>query len=73
MIKEVTVPARYCVCDVCGYDWHSIAGRIPESCQNRACRSRLWNGKKERKRQEKKPSFVLPRPNKVRGGNEDEF
>lgn len=73
MITDVTIPARYCVCNVCGYDWHSIAVKIPESCQNRKCRSREWNGVKVKRAPEKKPVLVLPKTIKVRGGNEDDF
>jgi hypothetical protein len=73
MITNVTIPARYCVCDLCGYDWHSIAALPPTHCQNRACRSREWNGKKTKRVPAPKPQVVLPKPIKVRGGNEDEF
>lgn len=79
MITNITVPARLCICEAllkdgkpCAYHWVSIADRIPIHCQNRDCRSREWNGKKERKPQEKKPTLVLPKPVKVRGGNDDE-
>ena len=71
MIRNVTIPARYCVCDVCSYDWHSIAERIPSHCQNRKCRSREWNGKKERKVPEAKPKVILPKVVKVKGGEDD--
>lgn len=73
MITNVTVPARYCVCDLCGYDWHSIAVQVPVNCQNRECRSREWNGKKLKRVPEKKPVVILPKPIRVRGGfNETE-
>lgn len=72
MITNVTVPARYCVCDLCGYDWHSIALQVPVNCQNRECRSREWNGKKERKALTPKPQVILPKPVRVRGGNDEE-
>lgn len=75
MITDVTIPARLARCEVCGYEWITIlaADRIPACCQNRDCRSRLWNGKKERKAQAPKPVVIFPKPVKVRGGNEDEF
>lgn len=79
MITNVTIPARLCTCEAnlkdgspCGYQWISISVQLPQSCQNRECRSRLWNGKKPRKQQEKKPSVILPKPNKVRGGNDED-
>jgi hypothetical protein len=79
VIKKVTIPARLCTCEAllkngnpCRYQWVSTAERIPSHCQNRECRSREWNGKKERK-VVVKPSVILPKPNKVRGGNDDDF
>jgi hypothetical protein len=73
MITSVNIPGRFCQCEAllkdgtpCGYEWFSIAFRIPSHCQNRECRSREWNGKKERKVPEKKPQVVLPKPRKVR-------
>lgn len=71
MIQNVTIPARYCVCDLCAYDWHSISRTIPTHCQNRECRSREWNGVKEKKIPERKPVVLLPKAHKVRGGNDD--
>jgi hypothetical protein len=49
MMEKVTIPARLCTCDVCGYGpWYSIAKKKPEACPNRKCRSREWNGAKGR-------------------------
>jgi hypothetical protein len=80
VIKKVTIPARLCTCEAllkngnpCRYQWVSTAERIPSNCQNRECRSREWNGKKERKVPEKRATVILPKPNKVRGGNDDDF
>jgi hypothetical protein len=74
MIKDVTIPARLCQCDVCSYGWVSIAERTPTHCQNRGCRSREWNGVKPRKEPEAKPQVVLPKPNRIRKVDEgDEF
>lgn len=73
MITNVTVPARLCRCDICFYEWISIATFVPVNCQNRECRSREWNGKKLKKPQEKRPLLVLPKPVKIRGGNDEEF
>lgn len=72
MIQDVTIPARYCVCDLCGYDWHSIAFLPPTHCQNRDCRSREWNGKKPNRVPEKKAVVILPKPVKVRNIDEVE-
>lgn len=80
MIKEVTIPARLCKCEAllkngqpCDYEWISIATLVPVNCQNRECRSREWNGKKEKKVPSPKPQVILPKPVKVRGGNEDDY
>lgn len=73
MIKDVTIPARLCRCEICLYEWLSIAVQVPVNCQNRECRSREWNGIKERKPPAPKPSVILPKPTKVRGGNDDDF
>lgn len=71
MITNVSVPARHCLCEICGYEWCSVAAKIPVNCQNRECRSREWNGVKTKKLPEKKPALVLPKAIKVRGGNDD--
>ena len=31
------------VCDVCGYLWLKVAGRVPTNCASKGCRSRRWN------------------------------
>jgi hypothetical protein len=74
MITNVTVPARLCHCEICTYEWVTLLAppRLPATCQNRECRSRLWNGKKPRKEQEKKPQVILPKPSKIRGENNEE-
>jgi len=80
MITNITVPARLCKCEAmlksgqpCLYEWVSIAERVPSHCQNRECRSREWNGKKEKRAPAPKPQVILPKLVKVRGGNEDDF
>lgn len=81
MITNVTVPARLCRCEallsngsVCGYEWISLATRnVPTHCQNRECRSREWNGVKPKHVPAPKPAVILPKPNRVRGGNDDDF
>ena len=75
MIKSVTIPARLAHCEVCSYSWITLLEppRLPSHCQNRECRSREWNGKKERKVPEAKPVVVLPKPVKVRKGEDYDF
>lgn len=74
MITNITIPARLLTCEVCLYEWVSIMrDRLPTHCQNRSCRSREWNGKKEKRTPEKKPRIVLPKAVKVRGEEDDEF
>lgn len=73
MIRDITIPAKECSCSACGYTWISISTRIPESCRNRDCRSREWNGKKIKRKPERGPKVKLPKPVRVRGGNDDEF
>jgi hypothetical protein len=62
MIIDVKLPAKECTCDICGYQWVSLATiQPPECCRSLACRSREWNGKKM-------PSYAkvikLPAPRK---------
>jgi hypothetical protein len=72
MITNVTVPALLCLCDVCSHEWVSVAfTKRPSHCANPECRSREWNGKKQRKAPEKKPVIVMPPPVKIRGGTDD--
>jgi hypothetical protein len=74
-IKDITIPARLCTCCLCGYSWITLLAppRLPSHCQNRECRSREWNGKKPKRVPEKKPAVILPKPKKVRGGEDDDF
>jgi hypothetical protein len=46
MIRDITIPVKLCECNLCAYSWLSLALKPPESCRNRHCRSREWNGKK---------------------------
>lgn len=73
MIKDVTIPARLCRCEICFYDWISIASQIPVSCQNRDCRSREWNGKKPKRIPEKKPELVFPKPVRTRKVDDEDI
>lgn len=72
MITNVTIPARLCRCEICFYEWISIAERVPVNCQNRECRSREWNGKKPKYAPKPKPVLVLPKVVKVRRTEEEE-
>ena len=75
MIKEVTIKAIECTCEAllksgkpCGYRWISTAVNLPESCRNPECRSREWNGKKQRIR----PTRIeLPKPAKLKWAEEE--
>jgi ribosomal protein L37E len=71
MIRNVTIPAIECTCERCGYEWVSIAKELPEACPSRRCRTREWNGKKGQR--EPGSKIELPKPMRVRGGEEDEF
>jgi hypothetical protein len=71
MIKDINVPAKACTCNVCGYFWVSVANKIPDTCRNKACRSREWNGKKKRVRT-KKAKIELPKPKRIKAQEEDE-
>lgn len=65
MIRNTRIPAKDCTCEQCSHNWCSIAKKIPEACPNPVCRSREWNGIKQRI---VKPSvrIELPRPKRVR-------
>ena len=70
MIQKIEIIVNDNTCDVCGYNWTSLAQNIPIFCPNKKCRSREWNGKKQRKPQPARA--VLPKPKRVRMGD-DEF
>lgn len=53
LMGEDTVKAW--VCDVCGYVWLKVAGRHPEQCASKACRSRKWNSGAVVQRSEHRP------------------
>lgn len=42
MLSIVKQPVHNCVCDACGHAWKSLV--LPAACQNRACKSKAWNG-----------------------------
>ena len=70
MIQEVSIKATNCICNICHYQWVSIAATLPDTCRNRDCRSREWNGKKKRVRKAK-TRIELPKPTKVRWVEEE--
>lgn len=71
ILADVQLLAKHYQCDLCGWDWYSIWTRKPECCPNRDCRSREWDGKKQKRRPTKKPRIILPKPNKTRWVEED--
>ena len=70
ILRDVMVKGKELKCDVCGWPWVTVASKLPECCPNRDCRSREWNGKKKRIRT---PKIALPKPNRIRGGEDIEF
>ena len=62
IVGDVQVPGKSLRCDVCHWEWVSIARELPETCANHECRSRKWNGPKKRIR----PTRIeMPKPQKV--------
>ena len=37
------VLARMWECEICGYHWVFVEGRMPDQCRNPECRTRRWN------------------------------
>jgi hypothetical protein len=74
MIRKTRIPALECTCEIpeCGHRWYSISKKLPEACPNRECRSREWNGPKKRV-VKPKTSIELPKPVRIKGGEDDEF
>jgi hypothetical protein len=64
MMYDTTIPAKRCICDVCGYEWISIGTLPPSWCGSNLCRSRVWNG---RKRPPRRDEIKLPRPPRKNG------
>lgn len=65
MVRNTRIPAIACTCEMCHHQWHSIARKIPECCANLKCRSREWNGKKQRTAKPK-VKIELPKPERTR-------
>jgi ribosomal protein L37E len=72
ILGKVNMLANHYQCDLCVYDWYSIAKRLPDCCPNRDCRSREWNGKKQKRRPTPKPRIELPKPNRIRTDEYDD-
>ena len=47
-VRNVVVPGRLCNAEQCHRPWLSILKHLPERCPRRDCRSRQWNGAKQR-------------------------
>jgi hypothetical protein len=73
ILGDVLIPGKSLRCDVCKYTWASIASRLPDACANPDCRSREWNGKKKKRRPAPKPKIVLPKPQRIKTEDFDEF
>ena len=71
ILGDVMVPGKHLKCDVCAYKWYSISARLPDCCANPDCRSREWNGKKQKRRPRRLPSVALPKPTKTRWVEEE--
>lgn len=67
ILRDVMVPGKELQCEKCFWMWVSIASELPENCPNRECRSREWNGKKQRKA----ARIKLPKPTKVKWVEEE--
>jgi hypothetical protein len=83
ILGDVQVPGKSLQCDKCGWPnvegrkhpkpWVSIGDRLPDACPNRDCRSREWNGKKKKRKPAPKPRIELPKPNRIRRGEDEEY
>ena len=67
ILRDVMVPGKELECDVCSFQWVSINRTLPEFCANRECRSREWNGKKNRGA----GKITLPKPTKIKWVEEE--
>lgn len=78
ILARTKIPALSLKCDICGYSgsktrpWYSISRKLPEACPNRKCRSREWNGPKKRT-VKPKTKIELPKPIRIKGGEDEEF
>ena len=73
ILDDVNILAKHLRCDLCLRDWYSIASRLPDACPNRKCRSREWNGVKKKRKPAPKPKIELPKPRRMKQGEDDEY
>jgi hypothetical protein len=73
ILGDVMVPGKSLQCDACKYIFVSIANRLPDACPNRKCRSREWNGHKVKRKPAPKPKIELPRPNRIKQGEDEDY
>jgi hypothetical protein len=74
MKTEVQVSAWQCICELAdcprkGKPWLSLATRPPSKCPT--CRSREWDGAKQKRKPARKPRVDLPKPPKRRRRDDD--
>jgi hypothetical protein len=50
MIEEIIIPARFCICLKCLFEWISVTTQPPQRCRNQACRTKWWDGQKPQRR-----------------------
>ena len=67
ILRDVMVLGKELQCEQCNYVFVSIGKKLPESCPNRECRSREWNGKKKRGA----GKITLPKPTKIKWVEEE--
>ncbi len=66
MIEDVMLPGKHCRCEICTYEWNTIALEPPKCCANLECRSREWNGKKIKRQPQPTVKIELPKPRRSR-------
>jgi DNA-directed RNA polymerase subunit RPC12/RpoP len=68
MIASIRIAASRCTCELCGWEWISIAQAVPPiACPH--CKCRVWNGPKRNGRPPvpRDTSHIgLPKPHRVR-------
>jgi hypothetical protein len=73
ILGDCLIPGKSLQCDVCKHPWVSIASRLPTNCANLDCRSREWNGKKKKRRPAPKPRIELPKPKRIKQGEDEGY
>ena len=72
VLRDVMVPGKELLCDVCKWTWVTISQRLPAFCANPKCHSREWNGKKQKRKPRRAPTIELPKPQKRRLSDAEE-